>query len=226
MYPLRIDSTWHTRIAAIRDACTEDTNIIRFDNAFYRTCRAGGGLFDIQLSPNDGVAADGLMLTLGMRDLYVAQIGGYPFDRYASTLDMVQIDAGTLNNAVREVKTATGTRLFELRSMLVFCVAESIRSDLIATQIAQTIRASMGTLLGASTRIPVGQMLPQARAWGQSSDAVWAALTPPVRTAFIKPLSARTPAERRLSERVNENAMDPALRMTARGVKVLKLPNF
>jgi hypothetical protein len=226
MHPLRIDSTWHTCIAAIRDANTEDTNIIRFDNAFYRACRAGGGQFAIALSPNDGGAADVLTLTLGAQDLYVAQVGGYPFDRYASTLDRIQIDAGTLNNAVREVKTATGTRLFELRSMLVFCVAESIRSDLISGKIAQTIRASMGTLLGASPRIPIGQMLPQARAWGQSSDAVWAALTPQVRAAFSKPLFARTPTERRLSERVNENAMDPALRTTARGVKVLKLPNI
>jgi hypothetical protein len=224
MYPLRIDSSWNTRIAAIRDANTDDTNIIRFDNAFYRTCKAGGQ-FTIQLSPGDGGAADVLTLTLGTQDLYVAQIGGGSFGRYASTIDRVQIDAGTLNNAVREVKAATGTRLFELRSMLVFCVAESIRSDLIATKIAQTIQASMGTLLGASTRIAIGQMLPQARAWGQSSDAVWAALPPPVRAAFSKPALARTPTERQLSHRVNENALDPALRLTARGVKVLKLPN-
>ncbi len=165
-----------------------------------------------------------LSLTLGSEDFYVAQIGGRPFDRYASTVDKKEIDYGALNSAVREVKTATGDRLFELQSMLVFCVAESIRSDLIATKIGQTIRASMGTLLGVSARIAIGQMLLQARAWGQSSDAVWAALSPEVRAAFSKPLSARTPAERRLSERVNENAVDPELRMTARGVKVLKRP--
>ena len=226
MYPLRIDPTWATRIAAIRDANSEDTNLIRFDNAFYRVCRAGGAQISVQLSPYDGGAADVLSLMIGTQDFYVAQIGGRPFDRYASTIDQINIDAGALNNAVREVKNATGTRLFELQSMLVFCVAESIRSDLIATQIGQTIRASMGNLLGVSVRIPIGQMLPQARAWGQSSDAVWAAITPEARAIFSKPLASRTPTERRFSERINENAVDGALRTTARGVKVLKRPNI
>ena len=226
MYPLSIDSTWHTRIAAIRDANSDDTNIIRFDNAFYRVCRPGNAPFTVQLSPYGGNSSDVLALTIGSQDFYVAQIGGRAFGRYASTIDQVDIDAGALNNAVREVKSATGTRLFELQSMLVFCVAESIRSDSIATQIAQTIRASTGTLLGASPRIAIRQMLPQARAWGQSSDAVWAALSPEVRAAFSKPLAARTPTERRLSERVNEQAVDSALVLTARGVKVLKRPNI
>ena len=226
MYPLSIDSTWHTRIAAIRDANSDDTNIIRFDNAFYRVCRPGNAPFTVQLSPYGGNSSDVLVLTIGSQDFYVAQIAGRAFGRYASTIDRIEIDAGAVNNAVREVKSATGTRLFELQSMLVFCVAESIRSDSIATQIAQTIRASTGTLLGASPRIAIRQMLPQARAWGQSSDAVWAALSPEVRTAFSKPLAARTPTERRLSERVNEQAVDSALVLTARGVKVLKRPNI
>jgi hypothetical protein len=225
MYSLSIDSAWHTRIAAIRDANSDDTNIIRFDNAFYRVCRPGNAPFTVQLSPYGGNSSEVLTLIIGSQDFYVAQIGGRPFGRYASTIDKIEIDSGVLNNAVREVRSATGTRLFELQSMLVFCVAESIRSDLIATRIAQTIRASTGTLLGAASRISLGQMLPQARAWGQSSDAVWAALSPQVRAAFSKPLAARTPAERRLYERVNEQAVDSALIATARGVKVLKRPN-
>jgi len=56
-----------------------------------------------------------------------------------------------------------------------------------------SIRASMGTLLGVSKRIAIGTMLTQARAWDQSSDAVWAALFPDVRVAFNKSQAARLP---------------------------------
>lgn len=224
MTTLRVDGTWQTQIAAIRDANSDDTNIIRFDNAFYRVCRPGGAEFSLHLMPSDGAASDGLLMKFSATDFYVAQIGSARFGRYASTIDQIEIDWGSLNNAVREVKTATGARLFQLQSMLVFCVAESIRSDLIATRIAQTIRASTGSLLGVSKRIAIGTMLVQARAWGQSSDAVWAALAPDVRAAFSKSQAARSPTERRLSERVNDSAMSGAIRTTARGVKVLKRP--
>ena len=169
-------------------------------------------------------AADALVMQMDTRDFYVSLIGGEAFTRYASTVDTMQIDAATLNNAIRAVRTTPHPGRFELQSLLVFCVAESIRSDLIATQIEATIRASLGRLLGAAPRIAVGSMLAQARAWGQSSDAVWASLAPEVRAAFSKPQEARTPAERRLYERIDETRIDPALKLTARGVKVLKRP--
>lgn len=222
MFTLRIDPTWSRQIAAIRDSNSDDTNLIRFDNGFYRVCRAAPAQFSIQLLPMGLESADALTLQLGSQDFYVATIGGQAFGRYASTIDGLSVDAATLDNAIREVRTAVGTRRFELQSLLVFCVAESIRSDLIATQIEATIRASLGRLLGAPTRLPIRSMLEQARAWGQSSDAVWAALSPAARAIYAKLPAQRTPEERRFSERVNENAIDPALRMTARGVKVLK----
>ncbi len=224
MYQLRFDPTWSHQISAIRDANSEDSNLIRFDNAFYRVCRAGSAQITVQLLPDGGGAGNGLPLQVGTQDFYVSVIGGQPFGRYASTLDALQIDAPTLNNAIREVRNATGTRRFELQSLIVFCVAESIRSDQIAGRIESTIRASMGRLLGVAPRLSVATMLPQARAWGQSSDAVWAAVSPEARAIFSKPITARTPTERRFSERVNENAVDPALKLTARGVKVLKRP--
>lgn len=225
MYQLRVDPTWSNQISAIRDANSEDTNLIRFDNIFYRVCRAGAGQITVQLIPDGVPATDALPLQIGTKDFYVALIGGQAFDRYASTLDAMQIDAPTLNNAIREVRTSTGTRRFELQSLIVFSVAESIRSDLIARQIESTIRASLGRLLGVAPRLSVGTMLPQARAWGQSSDAVWAALSPEARAIFSKPVAARTPTERRFSEQVNEDTIDPALKMTARGIKVLKRPS-
>ena len=224
MYQLRFDTSWSHQISAIRDANSEDTNLIRFDNAFYRVCRAGATQITLQLHPDGSVAPDPLTMQLGARDFYVSLIGGQPFDRYASTLDTLQLDYATLNSAIREVRSAVGTRRFELQSLIVFCVAESIRSDQIALKIESTIRASLGRLLGVAPRLSVGTMLPQARAWGQSSDAVWAALSPEARALSSKPLAARTPTERQFSERVNEDALDPALKMTARGTKGLKRP--
>lgn len=224
MYQLRFDPSWSHQISALRDANSEDTNLIRFDNAFYRVCRAGSAQIMVQLLPDSGAATAALPLQIGTQDFYVSLIDGQSFGRYASTLDAMRLDAPTLNNAIRDVRTATGDRRFELQSLIVFCVAESIRSDQIAVQIESTIRASMGRLLGVAPSISVGAMLPQARAWGQSCDAIWAALSPEARAIFSKPVAARTPTERRFSERVNENTLDPALKMTARGVKVLKRP--
>ncbi|MBL8311234.1 MAG: hypothetical protein JNL19_12470 [Burkholderiales bacterium] len=224
MYTLRIDATWAKQIATLRDATSDDTNLIRFDNGFYRVCRGTSAQVMVQLVPDQASAADVLSLQIGTRDFYVATIAGRSFGRYASTIDRMQVNAHALNSAVREVRTATGDRLFELQSMLVFCVAESIRSDLIAQQIDATIRASLGTLRGPPSRLAMGTMLPQARAWGQSSDAVWAAISPEARRISQLPYAARSLAEQRFSERVNEDAIDAALRMTARGVKVLKRP--
>lgn len=224
MYTLRIDSSWSHQIAVIRDTNSYDTNLVRFDNGFYRACNVTSAQIMVQLLPDGGGAADALVMQMDTRAFYVSLIGGEAFTRYASTVDTMQIDAATLNNAIRAVRTTPHPGRFELQSLLVFCVAESIRSDLIATQIEATIRASLGRLLGAAPRIAVGSMLAQARAWGQSSDAVWASLAPEVRAAFSKPQEARTPAERRLYERIDETRIDPALKLTARGVKVLKRP--
>lgn len=224
MYTLRIDSSWSHQIAVIRDTNSYDTNLVRFDNGFYRACNVTSAQIMVQLLPDGGSAADALVMQMDTRDFYVSLIGGEAFTRYASTVDTMQIDAATLNNAIRAVRTTPHPGRFEVQSLLVFCVAESIRSDLIATQIEATIRASLGRLLGAAPRIAVGSMLAQARAWGQSSDAVWASLAPEVRAAFSKPQEARTPAERRLYERIDETRIDPALKLTARGVKVLKRP--
>jgi len=45
-----------------------------------------------------------------------------------------------------------------------------------------------------------------------------------VRATFSKPPAQRTAAERSRYERIDETRIDAALRLTARGVKVLKRP--
>jgi hypothetical protein len=224
MFQLRIDPSWPEKIAAIRDATTEDTNLIRFDNGFYRVCRAAPSNVTVNLMPSDGQVKNQLPMVIGTKDFYVSEIGGHPFDRYSSKIDLLHPSAGSLENALLEVRTATGERLFQLRTLLVFCVAESIRSDMIAIRIGQMIAASRGQLLGAPTQLKVSDYLPQVRNWGQASDAVWGAISPEAKRIFSKLRGTLTPAERQFSERVNENAVAGEFKMFARAVKVLKRP--
>jgi hypothetical protein len=220
---LRIDSTWPQQIAAIRDANTEDTNLIRFDNAFFRVCRAAPSRISVDLVTATLPMAS-IKLSINTRDFYIETIDGRSFGRYASTIDKLGVDIGTLDNAVRALPKLNGTKLFETQSLIVFCVAESIRSDMIATRIGQAIAASSGQLLGTKS-LNIGSLLPQARAWGQSSDAVWAAISPRARQISTQARSSLSPADRQFSERINENNLDAALVQFVRGVKVLKWPN-
>jgi hypothetical protein len=229
MFELSINSDWQKQIADIRNATTDDTNLIRFDNSFYRVCRAAVAEITVTLKTTTNSAMSGrppveLPMVIGTRDFYVSHIGGQPFDRYASTIDQLRPSAGSLENALYEVRTATGDRLFQLRTLLVFCVAESIRSDMIATRVGQMIAASTDNLRGVSRQLNVSDYLPQIRNWGRASDAVWAALSPEARQIATKLRSTLKPAERQFSERVNENAISGEFRAFARSVKVLKRP--
>ena len=174
MFTLRIGSTWESEIATIRDAITDDTNLIRFDNACYRMCRSDAGSFAVKLAPVAAPSEFAIRLSVQTRDLYVSEIAGHRFDRYASTLDLLTPQALGLNSALLELPNATGKRLFELQSLIVLCVAESLRSDHVATAVGQTIRATTTGLLGAPTRLPTFELLRTARAWGgQTSDAIF-----------------------------------------------------
>ena len=224
MYSLRIDPSWPQQIAVIRDATTDDTNLVRFDNAFFRLCRAVAATITIRLTPSSGRVQDQLLLEMGTRDFYVTRIGGHPFERYASTIDQLRPSASSLDNAVHEVRTATGERLFQLQSLLVLCVAESIRSDHIANHIGQMIAASQGRLLGVAPQLNVADYLPQIRDWGKTCDAIWAAMSPEARRIYTTPRSALSAEDHRFSERVNESAISSEFLLFARAVKVLKPP--
>jgi hypothetical protein len=181
MFLLRIAEDWSSQISRIRNANTDETHLIRFDNTYYRRCRPGPETFSVQVAPGTGRVDEGITLTLRVRDLYVTHIGPRRFGRYASTLDRLAPQALTLDQAVHELPTAKGERLFELQSMLVFWVAESLRNDLIATAVGQMIGATMGNpiLRGPTAHLPIRDYLPDARAWGQTSDALFQALSPP-----------------------------------------------
>ena len=114
MHLLRINADWARQIATLRDATTEETHLIRFDNGFYRICRPGHGQFQVLLKPGDDKTgnAPGVRLTLQEKDLYVADIDGRRFERYASTLDQMQPTASGLDAAVRRLPQANGEELF------------------------------------------------------------------------------------------------------------------
>ena len=144
MFLLRIAENWSFRIGEIRDATTDETHLIRFDNSFYRLCRPGPETFSLNVVPGTGRVDEGITLTIRVRDLYVTHVGNRLFGRYASTIDRLMPQALTLDQAVHELPTAQSDRRFELQSMLVFCVAESLRNDRIATAVGQMISATMG----------------------------------------------------------------------------------
>lgn len=75
-FTLQVGPNWASQISAIRNKVTEDTNLIRFDNTFYRVCRDSDEQFAITLLPQD-TQQRSLLLHLSMRNLYVNLIGGH-----------------------------------------------------------------------------------------------------------------------------------------------------
>jgi hypothetical protein len=225
MFTLRVSHDWAAQIQQIRDAVTEDSNLIRFDNAFYRVCRAGEQCFDLLVQPRGGGSGGrGVRMTLRERDLYVLHVNGRLIEQYAKTLDRLRGEPMSLDNALYELAKPSPERVFELNTLVVFCVAESLRNDHIATAIGQVIRTSTTGLIGAPTMLPIVQMRAAAHLWGQASEAIFQALSPAARDIALRPRAQLTPLQRRFSERVDLSRVDGRLLALAREVKVLKRP--
>lgn len=227
MFTLRVSHDWAAQIQQIRDAVTEDSNLIRFDNAFYRVCRGGEQRFDLLVQPRTGGGAGssrGVRMTLRERDLYVLQVNGRLIEQYAKTLDRLRGEPMSLDNALHELAKPAPERVFELNTLVVFCVAESLRNDHIATTIGQVIRTSTTGLIGAPTMLPIAPMRAAAHLWGQASEAIFQALSPAARDIALRPRAQLTPLQRRFSERVDLARVDSRLQALAREVKVLKRP--
>lgn len=222
MFTLRVSHDWASQIQQVRDAVTEDSNLIRFDNAFYRVCRAGERCVDLQVLPRSG--GRGVRLSLRERDLYVLQVNGRVIEQYAKTLDQLRGEPMSLDNALHELGKTMPTRVFELNTLVVFCVAESLRNDHIATTIGQVIRTSTTGLVGAPTQLPLAQMRTDAHLWGQASEALFEAMSPAARDIALRPRIQLTPLQRRFSERVDLARVDCRLQALARQIKVLKRP--
>lgn len=222
MFTLRASPDWAEQVRKIRDAVTEDSNLIRFDNGFYRVCRVGDGTFQIRLLPAHG--NEGVELQLRESDLYVTRIAGQPFVRYASTLNERQLQGTTLDAALTRLRGAVGDARFEAQSLIVLCVAESLRNDQLATRIGQLARTVHGGLIGAPARLPVRDLLDEAHVWGRTSEAIFKAISSTARGIALKRRSELTPLQRHFSERVDLSKVEPDLQGWARSVKVLKRP--
>ncbi|MCM3697762.1 hypothetical protein M3190_15195, partial [Microbacterium oleivorans] len=132
----------------------------RYDNTYYRICsNAAPPSFTISLLPSTGGTP--LVLNMRTRDLYVELIGGHPFENYSHNLDRMPFDAiatsgsdavrgFSLDSAIRGLlRTPDGDKRmltpddrFLAQSLVVFCVAESLRFDKIATELGQYFRSS------------------------------------------------------------------------------------
>jgi hypothetical protein len=224
MHSLEIGPDWTKAIAEIRDAHTQDTNLIRFDNACYRVCEHDPGTFTVMLeAPSSKVP---LALTIRAEDLYVTHVGGMPFERYPSTLNTLKTESPGIVGAIHDVAkgNVSGPPAFLLKGLLVFCVAESIRSDRIAQAVGDIIKTGSGKLLGAPKLLEVAKYVDLAHTWGNSSDAIVSALSREGREALTKPISQLTAAQRWHTERVDLTKIPPQFQDFAKQVKVLKRP--
>ncbi len=109
MFLLRIAEDWASQMSRIRDAHTDDTHLIRFDNTYYRLCRPGPETFQVKVTPGTGRVDEGITLTLQVCDLYVTHIGNRLFGRYASTVDRLTPQALTLDQAVLNYRRPKAT---------------------------------------------------------------------------------------------------------------------
>ena len=228
MYQLRVSHDWASQIQNIRNQVTEDTNLIRFDNGFYRICRPGTGKFHLQLHASEGHGR-GVELVLRERDLYVMTINERPFEQYAKTLNLRAPKAQGLDHAILQLDRASGRELFELQSLIVLCVAESLRNDQVAARVERLIKSTLidarhQGLVGGLAALPVDALLHEAHAWGDTSDAIYQAISPQAQGIVLRKRAELSGAERQFSERVDEARLPAALNQYARSIKVLKRP--
>jgi hypothetical protein len=224
MFILRACPAWAEQIQQIRHALTEDSPAIRFDNDFYRVCRAEGGCSELLLLPREGDR--GQRLSLRERDLQVLQINGRPVEHDAHALDRLLGEPLSLDNALLELAEPAPARVVELHMLVAFCVVESLRNDRIATTIGQVIRTSPTGPVGAPTGLPLEALRDAAPLWDEASEALFQAMSPAARDIALRSRAQRTPLQRRFSERVDLTRVDARLQAVAREIKVLKRPGW
>lgn len=224
MFPLHINDGWLQQITAIRDAVTADTNLIRFDNGFYRTTRPGP-LFTVAVHPGFGRVNDAVELQIDPATLYVQRVAGRTVERYPSTLDLLLRDAHGIDAALHAVPGNTDKKTrFPDEMLIVFCVAESLRFDHIATVVDQVIKATAGRLQGAGKTLNVGALSPLFKNWERASAAVWRAMSAETRQILALPPAQRSAAQRQHFQRIEPRVGDAGLTAAMRALKVVKLP--
>jgi hypothetical protein len=224
MHKLHLNAAWLSDITALRDAVTEDTHLIRFDNGFYRVCQPGPD-FSVEVFPGLGRVDESVQIKFRRDNLYATEVAGHKVGRYPSTLDLLLRDARGLDDALHQLARPGEVKNREtLALLLVFCVAESLRFDRIATQVDQVIKSTAGRLLGTPTQLDIGPLYTLFKNWERASAAVLRGTSAQGRQIVARPRALLTAEERRHSERVQLLPGDLALSDTVRALKVIKLP--
>ncbi len=222
MHELVIRPDWAQQIGQLREQLTEDTNIIRWGNGFYRCCRNAAPVTLRVTVPDKSVA---LPLQLRPDDLYITQVGPTTeMGRYGSLTGDLSVSAPKFEHAVRSLASATvhGDEAFGLRSLVVFCVAEALRFDSLAHDIGFAMRTI--DVAGGAKAMPLGRWWPTVHAWGQACDAVWAGLDADLRRASLMPAAARHGPDRTRSGRANYLHLSGSVLDAAKAAAVLKRP--
>ncbi|SDW63065.1 hypothetical protein [Nitrosomonas communis] len=224
MFTLRVSPDWATQIAAIRNEVSEDTNLIRFDNNFYRICRDDPGSFFVKVLPFNGQRDKGIELRFLLNNFYITHVGSRPFERYASNIDLSLPSAHTLDNFIYDLSSNQKIRSFEIQSLIVFCVAESLRYDYIATTVGHMISATLTNLKGVPGYLTMSKLFPLVHAWGQTSDAILSSLSPQAKSIVLRSRNVLPSSESQFWERVDLSKIPQSLQGHARIIKVLKRP--
>ena len=223
-YDLHVAAKWDIDIATIRERVSDFTNIIGFGNFYYRICKDDEfGTFKIRLWPSEGTSGKFIKLTLRYRDLYVESIAGHRFERYPSTLLDNRRNGASLRSAIYEI--CDGSDDFETRALVVYCVAESLRSQHIAQDVRWSIAHHCGTVIRGHTGYFSSSLLYEvARKWGQASDAIFSSLSDRAKEIVLKPRSSHSPEEAAFHEMVNESHIGQHVEATRR-ISLLKRPS-
>ena len=222
MHELVIRPDWAQQIGQLRERLTEDTNIIRWGNNFYRCCRNDAPVTLRLMTPGSSVA---LPLQMRPRDLYITQVGlASDMGRYGSLTGELSVSGPKLDHAVRSLARGSvhGDEAFGLRSLVVFCVAEALRFDSLAHDVEFAMRTQ--DVAGGAKEKPLKDWWPVVHAWGQACDAVWVGLEAELRRASLLPAAARQGPDRTRSGRASYERMNGTVLEAAKGAAVLKRP--
>ncbi len=230
MFVLQVGAEWTQQINRLRDTLTDDSNFIRRDNRFFRLCRNSGRTVEVALRTSRLTPAADLVLSIQESDFYIHRMGGqlvfnngqYPKGGILEGLTPTML---SLDGAIQAVKKdPTSGALLKDRTLIAFCVAESLRSDTVAMSIDFMQKQSTSKVLGLDPAAEMVRLVRFAQNWGQASDTIRDALSDKGYEIALKPRGLMNLEERRYSERVDWSRIDARVEDVAGGVKALKLP--
>ncbi len=166
-----------------------------------------------------------LSLQLRPSDLYITRVGmATEMGRYGSLSGELSVSTPKFEHAVRSLARGTvhGDEAFGLRSLVVFCVAESLRFDSLAHAVGFALHT--GNVAGGTKPMLLGGWWSTVHAWGQACDAVWSGLDAELRRASLLPAEKRSGPDRTRSARATYQGLSGAVLEAAKSAAVLKRP--